>query len=499
MNRRVMLLVLDGWGINPRKEANAIEMARTPFWHGLLKDCPNTALEASGASVGLRTGLMGNSEVGHMTLGAGRVIWQDITRIDKAIDDGTLFSRPSFVEAAAHARKNRGTLHLLGLVSDGGVHSDEKHYFALLDFARREKLPHAFHVLTDGRDTPPKSGIGYVRRLVERGALVSTLMGRYWGMDRDKRWERTGRAYHALTLGEGTSATDPVRAVEEAYARGETDEFIQPIAFPGERIRDGDALVCFNFRADRMRQITQALMFDDFTGFERRVRPRVAYSSMTSYHEDWTLPVAFPPERHAHILGGVFAEHGVPQLRIAETEKYAHVTFFFNAGSDATAAGEERILVPSPKVATYDLKPEMSAFEVTDRVVQAIDSDRFQAIIQNYANPDMVGHSGVLDATIRACEVIDQCLERVVSAAHKRDWIVLITGDHGNCEQMIDYETGQPHTYHTTNPVPLVVIGDGFRGATLRSGGSFRDVAPTILEIAGLPQPSEMTGRSLLG
>jgi 2,3-bisphosphoglycerate-independent phosphoglycerate mutase len=504
VKRRLMLLVLDGWGINPRREANAIALARTPTWDGLLERYPHGSLVASGECVGLRPGLMGNSEVGHMTFGAGRVIIQDITRIDRSIDDGAFFDRPAIRGVVEHVRKTGGDLHLFGLASDGGVHSAGKHLFALLELAEREKVKLCFHAQMDGRDTPPTSGLGFVRRLAswmkEKGVgRFGSIMGRYWGMDRDKRWDRTSRAFHAMTLLEGRAGEDPVQAVEEAYERGETDEFIEPVVFPGGKIGDGDALFFFDFRADRMRQMAAAFAFPEFDDFERRVSPKIHLACMTSYREEWALPVAFPREPHFNTLGSVLAENRVRQLRIAETEKYAHVTYFFNGGSDTVYPEEERILVDSPRVATYDLQPEMSAPEITNRVVEAIGSDRFGAIIQNYANPDMLGHTGKLDATIRACEAVDSCLERVVRSARKHGWTILVTGDHGNCEQMVSEETGEPHTYHTTNPVPLVVAGEEWIGAKVREGGSFADVAPTFLSLAGIDVPKEMTGKTLLG
>jgi 2,3-bisphosphoglycerate-independent phosphoglycerate mutase len=491
--RPVVLVVFDGWGIRERRDGNAIALARKPTWDRIVAEYPHARLEASGLDVGLRDGLMGNSEVGHMNIGAGRVMWQDITRIDRAIDDGSFYSRCTFDVPL------EGTVHLMGLVSNGGVHSDEKHYFALLEWARRNGVPDArlkFHAFLDGRDTPPTSGIEHVGRLAARTGRIATIMGRYWAMDRDKRWERTEKAYEAIVLGEGRRAEEPLAAIREAYAAGETDEFVQPIVLDASPMRDGDTVIHFNFRADRTRQMTQALREGSFDGFARRAWPRIHFASMTLYREDWRYPVAFPPIEPADTLGRVISARGLKQFRIAETEKYAHVTFFFNGGSDEAIAGEERVLVPSPKVATYDLKPEMSAVEVTDRLVEAIGSGRFDFIVVNYANPDMVGHTGILSAAIRAVETVDGCLGRVLEAVRRAGGVALVTADHGNCEEMID-ASGQPHTYHTTNPVPVVLVSEAHRGARLRDG-SFKDVAPTVLALMGIPKPAVMEGKSLI-
>ncbi len=502
-NPRLILIILDGWGISPRKDANAIEMARSPVWHGLLERYPWTALDASGESVGLRAGLMGNSEVGHLNIGAGRVVWQDITRIDKAIDDGSFDTHPVIADGLASTKKLGGRAHLLGLLSDGGVHSDEKHYFALIDACQRAGVEVAFHAFLDGRDTPPTSGTGYLKRVIERigtAGRLATVCGRYYAMDRDKRWDRTELAWRSVVDGEGAQEADAVATVNTCYHRGETDEFIRPFVVTHRPVHDADAVFCFNFRSDRMRQLTRAFTEEVFDGFARRRVPRPYFATMTRYHEDWKhLRCISEPQAMDNLLGGAIAGAGLRQLRIAETEKYAHVTFFFNGGSDTPFAGEERLLVPSRKdVATYDLAPEMSAPPVTEEVVKAIESDRFDTIILNYANPDMVGHTGVLAAAIKAVEVIDGCLERILAAARAKGWTALITADHGNCEQMVDYETGQPHTYHTTNPVPLVLVDEGRVGSRLKAGGSFRDVAPTVLGLLGVPAPKEMTGKSLL-
>ena len=487
--KRVALVILDGWGINPRKDANSIELGATPFWHDLISKYPMAELDASGESVGLRAGLMGNSEVGHTNMAAGRVVWQEITRIDKSIDEGSFRKNPAF-------RDLTGTVHLMGLVSDGGVHSDEKHYLELVEMFKDR---HRFHVFLDGRDTPYDAGVGYVKNLVDRGAKIGTICGRYWAMDRDKRWDRVEKAYHAIVCGEGeVRAGDPVQAVKDAYAAGETDEFVKPRVF-GSKVEDGDSVVFFNFRADRARELTRALMEPDFKEFDRKAWPKVKYASMTRYHEEWGhLPCAFQPQTLDRLLGRIVSDRKGRQLRIAETEKYAHVTFFFNGGTDTPFPGEDRVLVPSPKVATYDLKPEMSAFELTDKVVDALGSDRFEFMVLNYANPDMVGHTGILEAGMKAVAAVDQCLKRVIEAARKKHWTVLVTADHGNCEQMVDYDTGQPHTYHTTNPVPFVVVGDPYVGSKLRTGEAFKAIAPTVLHLMGLEKPAGMESRSLL-
>ncbi|MBI4563276.1 MAG: 2,3-bisphosphoglycerate-independent phosphoglycerate mutase [Planctomycetes bacterium] len=495
--RRAVLVILDGWGIHPRREANAIELARTPIWHDLVARYPTTELDASGEAVGQRPGVMGNSEVGHLNIGAGRLVGQDITRIDRSIADGSFFRNPALVEAFEAARRNHGRVHLMGLVSDGAVHSAESHYQALIEMARRREAPIAFHAFLDGRDSPNHSGAGFLRRL---GVIPSTVMGRYWAMDRDKRWERTERGWRAIALGEGRREEDPAGAVEAGYARSEFDEFVAPMVHPGYvPLADGDAVIHFNFRADRVRELARALTEPEFSEFARPRFPRVGFTGMVRYHESWThLPCAFEPLRMKNLLGQVIADHGLKQLRVAETEKYAHVTFFFNGGSDAPYPGEERILVPSPKVATYDLKPEMSCAEVTDHVVRAIGADVYGLIVVNLANGDMVGHTGVLEAAIRACEAVDEALGRMRDAARSKGVPLLITADHGNCEEMIDARTGRPHTYHTTNPVPFVLVDETRVGAALRRGGSFRDIAPTLLHLLDLPAPPDMTGHSLL-
>ncbi len=509
--RLVFLLIMDGWGINPRSEGNAIKTARTPNLDRLTKEYLHTQIAASGLSVGLPKDVMGNSEVGHLNLGAGRVVWQEITRIDRAIEDGSFFKNPTLLQAMQHARQNNSALHLLGLVSDGKVHSSDTHYFTLLEMAKQQGLKPDqvfFHAALDGRDTPPKSGIGYVEQLINKTkeigiGQVVTISGRYYLMDRDKRWDRLQKAYDALTIGEGFKSPDAVSAVKEAYARGETDEFVKPTVIvdqknqPMGRIKDNDSIIFFNFRADRAREMTSAFVEKDFKGFSRRIHPKVAYTGMTLYDETIDIPTAFKPVHLVNILGEVLAQHKIPQLRIAETEKYAHVTYFFNGGQEKPFPNEDRIMVPSPKVATYDLQPEMSAPEITPRVLEAISSNKYRVIILNYANGDMVGHTGVFKAAVKAIETVDKYVGRVVDAVLDKNGTILITADHGNAEEMIDIKTGQPHTYHTTNPVPLLLVDKQHKGQALRGGGKLCDMAPTMLNLLDLAKPAEMEGTSL--
>ena len=452
---------------------------------------------------------MGNSEVGHLNLGAGRIVWQEITRIDRAIEEGSFFENPVFLRAIEAAENRRGAVHLIGLVSDGGVHSCDRHYVALLELLGRKGFPGdrvCFHALLDGRDTPPRSAKGYLAALEEqirsrRAGRIVTVSGRYFAMDRDRRWERTARAYAALARGEGERASTALEAVGKAYARGEGDEFILPtvIGPPAEgRIRDGDAVILFNFRADRMRQLAVALTSERFGEFPRGPRLRLEVVSMTQYREEFPIPVAFPPQYLKRILGEVVAEAGLRQLRIAETEKYAHVTYFFNGGDERQFAGEERILVPSPKVATYDLKPEMSAPEVTATLAQKIEKGEYDFHLLNYANPDMVGHTGVWEASLEAVRVVDRFLGELSRLVAGKGGTMAITADHGNCELMWDETTNSPHTAHTTNPVPFLLISEEHRGRRLRDGGRLSDLAPTLLEVMGLPIPEGMTGQSLL-
>jgi 2,3-bisphosphoglycerate-independent phosphoglycerate mutase len=511
----IVLTVLDGWGYRAETKGNAIALARKPAYDLLLRKFPNTLVNTSGPAVGLPEGQMGNSEVGHMNLGAGRVVHMDITRIDLMIRSGEFARQPLLLEAMARGRERR--LHLLGLVSDGGVHSQLEHLIALVRMAAEQKVQHVFiHAFTDGRDTPPTSGVGYIQQLEQKlrqygTGRIASVVGRYYAMDRDNRWERIERAYRALVHGYALHQdSSPVAALRESYERGVTDEFVEPIvitqgmrhgqsAVPVGPIRDDDAIIFFNFRADRARQTTRALVEPGFDKFADPERPRnLFYVAMTQYEKTWPwLRYVLAPERPERILAQVFADLNLRNLRCAETEKYAHVTYFFNGGVEKPFGGEERILVPSPKVATYDLKPEMSAAGITETVVQAIEKGDFDAIIMNYANADMVGHSGKLEAAIKAVEAVDAGLGALYQALQPRGGAWIITADHGNAETMIDLVTGGPHTYHTTNPVPLI-LASGQEGISLRSGGALQDVAPTIIALLGGDQPREMTGRNLV-
>jgi 2,3-bisphosphoglycerate-independent phosphoglycerate mutase len=507
--RPVVLIVLDGFGAREDGADNAIAVARTPNLDRFFAAYPHTELAASEMRVGLPDGQMGNSEVGHLNIGAGRVVYMDSTRITRAVRTGEI--EGNAVLGSAMDRSSPASsraLHLMGLVSDGGVHSYQEHLEGLLSMAKRRGLGRVFvHAFLDGRDTPPSSGAGYVGKLqsflaglgVGRVAMVS---GRYYAMDRDKRWERTEKAWRAMVTGEAPRAGDPVEAVRASYARGVTDEFVEPVVIAGSdgapvaTVREGDSVIFFNFRADRARQITAALALDAFEGFARPVQPRPHFVCMTEYDARFGLPVAFPPQSLSNIMADVLARHALPNLRIAETEKYAHVTYFFNGGTEAPWPGEDRVLVPSSKVATYDLKPEMSAYEILDALLERLATDRYAVVVGNFANPDMVGHTGVLPATVRAVEVVDECLGRIAEAVLARGGALLITADHGNCEVMRDPVTGQPHTAHTTLPVPFLLVQEGARGP-LRAGGALEDVAPTVLGLLGIEPPKEMTGRDL--
>jgi 2,3-bisphosphoglycerate-independent phosphoglycerate mutase len=501
----VVLLICDGWGEAPASPGNAITLARTPTFDRWRSQFPHTTLEASGEAVGLPAGLMGNSEVGHLNLGAGRMVPQDLLRIDLALRDGSFLHNPVLSEAMERAGRSGATLHLMGLLSDGGVHSHERHLFGLLTMARKTSVGRVVvHAFTDGRDTPPRSALRYVenleRRLSETGGKIGTVSGRYYAMDRDSRWDRVERAHAALVAGEGLRAASAREAVEQAYERGENDEFIQPtvIATQDRRertIRSGDSAIFFNFRADRARELTRALTEPDFAEFDAGEPLSLHFVCFTRYKKEFPLPVAFPPLVLKEILAEAWAEAAVTNLRLAETEKYAHVTYFFNGGVEKSYPGEERVLVPSWRGATYDLHPEMSAGEIAREAVAAIRRKSFGALVVNFANADMVGHTGKIPETVSAIETLDGCFARVEAACAETGATLLMTADHGNAEQMLDPKTGEPHTAHTTNPVPFILCDP--RASSLRSGGTLADVAPTILALQGLEVPKEMTGRDL--
>ena len=507
--RPVALLVLDGWGYRAEREGNAIALAGTPAWDALWQRRSRTLLDASGLAVGLPEGQMGNSEVGHLNLGAGRVVMQDLVRISESVRDGSFHENPAFVDACERVKANGGTLHLLGLIGKGGVHGLDQHLFALIDLAARRGVPKvAIHAMLDGRDTLPRSALAYLRETIAVAAgraVIASVGGRYYGMDRDKRWSRTELAYRAAVDGVGPRTTDPLDAIRQAYDAGTTDEFLVPAVVVDEggnplaTMRDGDAVICWNYRSDRMRQIVRALGDPAFDGFDVKGRPELLIVTMTVY--DQTLDrigvrAAFPPQSMARIVAEVLTDRGLTMLKTAETEKYPHVTYFYNGGNETPFKGEERLLVPSQQVATYDLAPEMSARGVTDVLVNAMETRSHHFMLCNLANGDMVGHSGSLPATLEAVRVVDECLARVIAAAERSGTRLLVTADHGNCEMMIDPETGGPHTAHTTNPVPFVVL-DGDDDAPLRSGGALCDVGPTVLRLLGVEQPDEMTGRDL--
>lgn len=514
-HRPVLLIVRDGWGVNPatkqpgNKDGDATQMARTPVQDSLLKNCPWSYLTPSGSAVGLPDGQMGNSEVGHLNLGAGRVVYQDLTRISLAVKDGSFYQNPAFVKLMQSVKRTGGRLHLMGLCSDGGVHSQLDHLFALLELAQRQGLKQVFvHCFMDGRDTSPTSGVDYIGQLEAKmaslgvGKIVSVI-GRYFAMDRDNRWERVSQAYRAMVNGEGTLRPQAGPALKQWYQEGKTDEFIPPTLIAPDQasvsqqtIRDNDGIIFYNFRSDRAREITRALMDPDFKGFDRGPRLKLEYVCLTEYDETFNLPIAFPPQRLTNTLAEVAAKHGLKQLRIAETEKYPHVTFFFNGGEEKPVEGEDRCLVASPKVATYDLKPEMSAYEVTEQLIQRLRSRKYDLIILNFANADMVGHTGSIPAAIRAVEATDECVGRVLQTLQEVGGVALVTADHGNAEQMLD-ENGKPFTAHTCNQVHLFYVGADAAEWKLESG-ILADVAPTMLTLLGLPIPSEMTGHSLL-
>ena len=502
----IMLMILDGFGINENEKANAVKLANTPNIDKLMKTWPTTIIHTSGLDVGLPEGQMGNSEVGHTNIGAGRVVYQDLTRITKSIEDGDFFSIKEFSDAIENCKKHNSKLHIMGLLSDGGVHSHIRHLVALLEFAKRKDFEDVYvHCFLDGRDTPPASGETYIAKLEEKMkeknvGKIATICGRFYAMDRDKRWERVEKAYNALVKGEGEKANSAISAIESSYQKEVFDEFVEPTVIcngeePVAKISKNDSVIFFNYRPDRAREITRSLVDPDFKEFETE-NLNLHYVCFTQYDE--TIPnvhIAFKAEELKNTFGEYISKNGLTQLRIAETEKYAHVTFFFNGGEEKQYKGEDRILVPSPKVQTYDMQPEMSAYEVTQKVVEAINSNKYDSIILNYANPDMVGHTGNLEAAIKAIETIDECVQKVVDAVNKQNGIILMTADHGNAEQMIDYKTGEPHTAHTTNPVPLVLIG--LEGVKLKEG-KLADLSPTMLELLELPKPKEMTGESLI-
>jgi len=509
MNKKLtILMILDGFGENPNNEGNAVNLAKKPNIDKLRKICPVSHIDASGAAVGLPDGQMGNSEVGHTNIGAGRIVYQKLTKITKSIEDGDFFSIPEFTEAIENVKKNNSKLHIMGLLSDGGVHSHQRHLYGLLELAKRKGLDNNvfIHAFMDGRDTLPASGEGYIQELQEKMkekgvGKIATLSGRYYAMDRDKRWDRVEKAYNALVKGEGVLAKDPIQAIEESYQQEIFDEFVVPTVItdandqPLAKIESGDSVIFFNFRPDRARQLTRAIVDDKFDGFKTD-RLDIDFVCMTEY--DDTMPnvkIAFKPEELTNTFGEVVSNLGKKQLRIAETEKYAHVTFFFNGGREEPYPGEDRILVNSPKVATYDLQPEMSAYEVTEKVVEAINSEKYDTIILNFANTDMVGHTGNIDAAIKAVEAVDKCVGEIVEAVQKQNGVLLITADHGNAEQMIDYQTGEPLTSHTTNLVPLILVG--MENVELKDG-RLCDLTPTMLDIMEEQKPKEMTGESLL-
>ena len=503
------LIILDGFGERAEADGNAVLAAKTPNIDALKKQYPWTTFGASGLSVGLPDGQMGNSEVGHLNIGAGRIVYQELTRITKAIGDGDFFEKKEFLDAISNAKQKGAALHLMGLLSDGGVHSHIDHLFALVELAKRQGMEKVFiHCFMDGRDVPPESGKGYMQQLCakldELGVgKVATVMGRYYAMDRDNRWERVQKAYEAMVEGKGEQNDCPVAAMQASYDAGVTDEFVLPTVIvqdgaPVAKISQGDSVIFFNFRPDRAREITRTFVDPEFTGFAREYFP-VYYVCMTQY--DKTFPnvhVAYRPQVLNNTLGEYLAKNGKKQFRIAETEKYAHVTFFFNGGVEQPNEGEDRFLIPSPKVATYDLQPEMSAYGVAEKACEMIRSGEYDVMILNFANPDMVGHTGVMEAAVKACEAVDECLGKVIEAILEVGGEAIVTADHGNSEMMIDPKTKGPFTAHTTNPVPCILVSDSHKGAKLREGGILADLAPTLLQLMGLPKPEEMEGTSLI-
>lgn len=511
MAKRVLLCIMDGWGISTGSEKyDATKLAHPVNVPRLEAEEKFIKIKADGENVGLPHGQMGNSEVGHLNLGAGRIVYQDLSKINNAIKDGTFFKNERFLNAIEHAKKHNSALHIYGLVSTGGVHSSLDHLLALIKMAADAGLTKVYvHAFLDGRDTPPASACEYLQVVEDELKKfnlppIATVIGRYYIMDRDNRWDRVEKGYNALLLGEGEHASSAIEGVKASYEKGETDEFVLPTVIGGEegvsesRIHDNDSIIFFNYRPDRAREITKAINFADFDGFDRKkVLKNILYTTMTSYEATFTFPVAFPKEKLVNILGDVLEANGINQFRTAETEKYAHVTFFFNGGIDEPQPHETRVLVASPKVATYDLQPEMSAPEVCDNVLKAIDNPEYQFILVNFANPDMVGHTGVIEAATKACKVVDECVGKIADACKKHDIVMLLTADHGNSETMVDESTGKPQTAHTTNEVPFVLI-NAPQGTELRETGALCDVAPTVLQLFGIEQPKEMTGKSLI-
>ncbi|WKY48596.1 2,3-bisphosphoglycerate-independent phosphoglycerate mutase [Eubacteriaceae bacterium ES3] len=501
------LIILDGYGYTQCEKGNAVELADTPYLDCLTQKYPHTLITASGLGVGLPEGQMGNSEVGHLNLGAGRIIYQELTRITKSIDDGDFFENEALLSAVTWAKENNKALHLIGLLSDGGVHSHEKHLYGLLELARRNNLTEVFvHCLMDGRDTAPNSGLSHIKALEEKMqelgvGKIATITGRYYAMDRDNRWDRVEKAYNAMTMGQGIQEASAGAAMEKSYAGKITDEFILPTVIGDDKkgmIKEKDAIIFFNFRPDRAREITRCFIEKDFDQFERQSGYlNVKYVTMTQYDKSFeNIQIAYKPEVIKNTLGEYLSGLGVSQLRIAETEKYAHVTYFFNGGLEKQYPLEDRILVPSPHVATYDLQPEMSAYEVAEKAVAAVESEKYQLMVLNFANADMVGHSGILEAAEKAVEAVNECAKKVIEAILAKGGSIIVTADHGNAEKMIDYESGMPFTAHTSNPVKCILLGQG--NVTLRDDGKLADIAPTLLELMELPVPSEMTGTSLI-
>lgn len=503
MSERVLLCILDGWGISKDTKYNAVYQAQTPNYDNFMKNMSNTTIHADGLNVGLPEGQMGNSEVGHLNIGAGRIVYQELTRINKEIKDGDFFKNEEILNAISHVKKNSSSLHIYGLVSSGGVHSAMNHLEALIQMAAENGLKDVYvHAFLDGRDTPPKSAeifLNEIEETLKKYNLppIASIIGRYWAMDRDKRWERIERAYNCLVLGEGNKAASSNEAIENSYANDKTDEFVEPVAIGGKRISDNDAVIFYNYRPDRAREITRAIAFKDFDGFNRKkVLDNLYYVCMTQYDETFGLPVAFKPQKLVNILGQVLDNNNIKQFRTAETEKYAHITFFFNGGVEEPNKLETRKLVASPKVATYDLKPEMSAYEVCDNVLKALDEKEYGFILVNFANPDMVGHTGVMDAAVKACHAVDECVGKIAEKALQNNVKMIITADHGNAEWMYNEETHAPQTAHTTNIVPFIIVDK--QKYNLKETGALCDIAPTILDLMSIKQPEEMTGHSMI-